>query len=242
MKWVTLDEAITQKLQVRGTPVPQEIDLPADIKKLPAEIPIPPHFDKAGFIPSPSCQWYALIGDRFLILECEEEPSVSLGKRVFIHTSYLEYQEKSGDWTVLLDLSGLPSSIHVTRPNFIMSRVVKPQYVVFRPDPAGWNAAVYNATSHHEAEELMKFLNQDKANDSCFIGPPEPEGCWSAIQKDNGQEHVLCTYPTRSTAISVACDISSRRPLATLLVKDRLNTSKEQYVVSQGRVTKQIRS
>src|SRR5882724_6841083 len=225
MLWLTQDEVIAQGFQVRGSPTPQVVDFPADLENLSAEIPVPPSFEEQGFIPGPSYQWYGRIGNRCVILEREKEELPRVGKRVVVYTSYLEQQDKSGDWTVLFDLSALPSAIFVTRPNFIMSRVVNPEDVVFRPNPSGWNAAVYNASSRSEAEELLKFLKQDRSNGDCFIGPPEPQGLWSAVQEDEGQGRVLCTYPVPSAAISFACDISSRTPSGRLIVKDNSNAN-----------------
>jgi hypothetical protein len=76
--------------------------------------------------------------------------------------SYLERQDRLGDWTVLNDLAVLPSSIRVSRPIFIMSRVLKPQYVVFWTDPAGWNAPVYNAASSRIPSG--RFVVKDRSN------------------------------------------------------------------------------
>jgi hypothetical protein len=236
MQWLTLEEATNQKLQIRGTPVPQMIELPADLKRLTSEMPIPGRFMAMGDIPSPSYQWYAWIGSRPIILECEASVQADIPGRVFLHTSYLKQQDRSGDWIVLRELGVLPNSIHIARPNYIMSRTINPAYVVFRPDPAGWNGVVYSAASIHEAEELLEFLKQDKSNENCFIGPPEVDGDWSAIQDDNGGEHILCSYPNRNTALSFACSFSARTPTMTLLVKDRSNMNAEQYFVSQGRV------
>jgi len=234
MLWMTQAEAIAQHFQVCGSPVPQEIEFPADLQKLSAQIPVPARFEQQGIVPAPTYQWYGMIGTRPLILGYEKDRPA--GERVFIYTSYLHQQDQSGDWTVLLELSELPDSIFVMRPNFIMSRVREPKHVVFRPDPAGWNASLYAAASYEDADSLLKFLRQDKANDGCFIGPPEPQGQWATIQKDSEGERVLCNYPMRSTAISFACQVSSCTPSLVLVVKDLSRNSPDQYFVREGRV------
>lgn len=235
MLWLKRDDANAQNFQVRGSPTPQEIEFPAYCDKLKAQIPLEPYFEQEGFIPGPSYQWYAWIGKRPLILECERRDA-GVSHRVFVHTSYLAEQDRRGDWTVLLELSELPDSIHVGRPNFIMSRVREPKHVVFRPDPAGWNQTLYNAGSRGEAEELLEFLRLDQTNATCFIGPPEPLGQWSAIQNVNGHERVLCTYPFRNAAMSFACEFSLRTPSAVLVVKDLSRSDPKQYRVSDGQV------
>ena len=235
MEWLTLEKAIAQNFQVHGSP-PQYLEFPADIKKLSAEIPTIARAEEAGLIPGPSYQWYAQCGDRWLILECEQDPQSS-STRAFLHTSYLQRQDQFGDWSVLTELSNLPSAISVTRPTFILSRTTMPEWVVFRPDPAGWNSVVYNASSHRDAENLLAFLKNDTYNNNCFIAQPEREGLWSAIRTVEGEEEVLCTYPTRSGALSVACHFSNEKPSELLVVRDRSSASSQQYFVSGGRVT-----
>lgn len=116
MEWLTLEEATAQNFRVRGSP-PQYLEFPADLKRLPAEIPTAPHFEKSGLIPGPSYQWYGRSGDRLLILECEQEPQGNEG-RAFVHTSYLQRQDQLGDWSVLMELSDLPSAICVNEAHF----------------------------------------------------------------------------------------------------------------------------
>jgi hypothetical protein len=239
MLWLTRADADAQNFQVRGSPTPQMIEFPADLNKLGTQIPVSPHFEQEGFIPSASYQWYGWINKRPVILEREKD-HLGVPERVFLHTSYLENQDQSGDWMVLLDLSELPDSIHIGRPNFIQSRVRTPEHVVFRSEPAGWNAILYNASSHQEAEALLKFLRLDKANDRCFIGPPEPQGSWSAIHEDNGRQRVLCTYPLKSAAISFACRESLRAPSVVLVVKYLSNLNPDRYFVSQGRIIRRV--
>lgn len=234
MEWFTLNEVIAQKFQVRGSP-PQYLEFSANLRHLMEQIPNPPNFEESGFISGPSYQWYGRMNDRPLIVECEKDIEDN-NQSVFIHTSYLPRQDQLGDWSVLGELSDLPSSICITRPKFILSRSTTPKWVVFRPDPAGWNAVIYNASSRHEAQNLLDFLNKDAFNSCCFIGPPEPEGLWSAIRTVKGREEVLCTYPTRSGALSVACRLSSRMPSEFLVVKDRSNASTTQYLVSGGQI------
>jgi hypothetical protein len=234
MEWLTLENAIAENFRVHGAP-PQYLEFPADMKRLFAEIPTAPHFEEPGLIPGPSYQWYGRSGDRPLILECEQEPHDNHG-RAFVHTSYLQRQDQMGDWTVLTELSDLPSSICVARPTFILSRSTMPEYVVFRSNPAGWDSVVYNASSRRDAENLLSFLKRDTLNENCFIGQPEPEGLWSAIRTVEGEEEVLCTYPTPSGALSVACRLSDEMPSELLVIKDRSGANPQQYFVSAGRV------
>jgi len=234
MKWLTFDNLTVHKFQIRGSP-PQYLEFPAELHHLAAQIPTPPHFEESGLIPGPSYQWYGRTNDRPLIVEREKEIDDN-NQRVFVHTSYLSRQDQLGDWSVLGELSDLPASILVTRPRFILSRTTTPKWVVFRPDPAGWNSVIYNASSEGEAQDLLDFLNRDESNSGCFIGPPEPEGLWSAIRTAKGRDEVLCTYPTRSAALSVACVISSQSPSEILLVKDRSNANPNLYLVSGGQV------
>lgn len=234
MEWLTLEKAIAQNFRVHGSP-PQYLEFPADLKRLSAEIPITGHFEEAGLIPGPSYQWYARSGHRSLILECEQDPQADY-ERIFLHTTYLQCQDDLGDWTVLNELSDMPSSIWVTRPTFILSRSTTPDWMVFRSHPAGWNSVVYNASSHRDAENLLAFLQRDSYNDNCFIGHPEPQGRWCAIRTVEGKEEVLCTYPTSSAALSVACEFSRDTPSELLLVEDRSSANPEQYFVSCGRV------
>jgi hypothetical protein len=240
MRWLTLDEAIAQGFQVRGSPLPQVIELAADSEKVAAQIPVPPRHLEMGDIPGPSCQWYGLIGERAVILEGERSKHALVPDRIFVHTSYLEPQDTLGDWVVMHEFTELPGAICLTRPLHIMSRNRKREHVVYRPDPAGWNANIYDAASRHEAEELLDFLKQDAWNEGCFVGAPEPEGYWSAMRSDGGGQHVLCTYPHRNAALSFACNESSRTPSAVIVVKDRSSATNEQYVVSGGRVIERI--
>lgn len=234
MEWLTFNEALARKLTIRGSP-PQYLEFPADLTGLAVEIPTRPEFQDAGAIAGPSYQWYARVGDRPLIIEREKEIQ-DKNERIFVHTSYLQCQDRFGDWSVLLELSDLPKSIYTMRPNFVLSRNLTPSWVVFRPNPAGWSSVIYNASSRLDAEELLKFLKKDRFNEGCFIGPPEPEGLWSAIQTDEGHETVLCTYPTRSGALSVACNLSMKTPASLLLVKDRSHANPQQYFISGGRI------
>ena len=234
MHWLTLENAITQHFRVHGSP-PQYLEFPADVTQLFADIPTTPHFEEPGLIPGPSYQWYGRSGDRPLILECEREPHGNQ-ERAFLHTSYLQRQDQRGDWIVLTELSELPPSICVTRPNFILSRCLTPEWVVFRSNPAGWNSVVYNASSLRDAEKLLEFLKRDSVNNDYFLGHPEPEGLWSAIRTLEGKEEVLCTYPTRSGAISVACHLSDGMPSELLVIKDRSGTNPQEYFVSGGQV------
>lgn len=236
MHWMTFEEATERRFQVRGTPVPQQIELLADVKELSNEIEVPGRFMEMGDIPGPSFQWYAWIGDRPIILEREAKVGEGIPERVFIHTSYLERQDKFGDWSVLRELTELPISIYVTRPSHIVSRSANHDYIVFRPDSSGWNALVYSAASLREAEELLEFLKQDQWNESCFIGSSERDGIWSAIRNHDGEEQILCTYPQRNTALNFACRVSLQLGQGVITVKERSSVSKDQYVVSEGRV------
>ncbi len=219
-----------------GKPAPQIIEIAADLRRLSNEIPIPGHYLEEGDVPSPSYQWYAWIGHRPIILEREAQLPGDVPGRVFIHTTYLEGQDRLGDWTVLRELAELPRSICITRPSHIMSRIARPDSVLFRPDPAGWDAIVYSAASNREAEECLAFLKRDPWNASCFIGPPEPESNWCAIEADNGRERILCFYPVRNAALMFACRVSSQNPTAIIVVKDRDNLWADQYFVSHGKV------
>lgn len=235
MEWLTLEQAVDQKFQVYGSPEPQCLELPADLGALPVEIPLPGHFVEMGICPAPSHQWYGRIGGRPIIVEREKE-TVDGRERVFIYTSYLPTQDEHGDWIVLQELSELPASIFLIRPSFIQSRTLKPHFVVNRPDPAGWNSVVYNASSRSEAENLLEFLKRDAFNQECFVAAPEPVGLWSAIRTEDGRETILCTYSNRSGAISLGCSLSKRPGSGVLVVKDRSNKSPEQYLISGGRV------
>jgi len=170
MEWLSLEQALAQGFQVRGDP-PQYLELPAELDRLASQIPTPAHFEQIGIAPSPSYQWFARIGERAIIVE-REKPAINPEGRVFVYTNYLPKQNELGDWTSLLDLAELPSSIYVTRPRYILSRTLDPEHVLFRPDEMGNNLPVYNAASRHDAEGLLAFLKQDSFNELCFIGPP----------------------------------------------------------------------
>jgi len=238
MDWIKFEELEEEKFEVRGSP-PQYLEFPCDVTGLAAEIPTEAHFEKEGFIQGPTLHWYARAAGRPLIIEHEDSSRREI-QRVFIHTSYLPIQDRSGDWTVLLDLLELPKSIPVMHPTFILSRTTHPKNVVYRPQAAGWNSVIYYASSLTEAEQLLAFLTRDSFNEACFIGPPEPEGLWSATRNEDSQEKILCTYLTRNAALSFACTLSLQDSSKPLLVKDRSHNSSDQYFVSGGKVVDRL--
>ncbi len=237
MKWLTFDEAIASHFCVRGTPKPQSLEFQADMVRLPQDIPTPPQYEEEGYgCASPANQWFGVIDERCVVVEQEAPPCPYAPDRALVHTSYLEQQDRQGDWTVLLDLGGLPHSISVSRPRFIDSRYSKPECVVYRPSGAGWDSTVYKASSTKEAEDLLAFLKADEWNIACFIGPPEIAGLWSVIEEREGREHILATYPFRNGTLSVGCGMSAKMPERTLTVRNREDDRSEVFRIVSGHV------
>jgi len=126
------------------------------------------------------------------------------------------------DWTILLELQGLPRSIHVTRPMHMTRRPsTMPQFAVYRPDPRGWDRPFYWTENRDDAEGLIAYLRQDPWIDGCFIDKPEQWGQWEVVIWDGDRERRVATYPDKDSALHVACESSRpRTPESTLIVRD----------------------
>jgi hypothetical protein len=230
MRWLTRDQL--QELY-RHSPVPtQAISLASDVAALCNDIPVPPEAVGPSDGPaSPLNRWYGSIDRRPLVVDAEVTPQPGQTS-VLIHTPYAVEQIRSDDWAVLLELRALPKSIFVSRPLFIESRNEPPICVVYRPDPQGWNSALYKAASQEDADRLLKFLRTDDWNESCFVGKQVP-GKWVSCQ---GQQVIYGIGSELNVALQFACYWSLRYAPATILVKDISGASSVVYAVSQGRV------
>lgn len=232
MQWLTYSEArdVAQVLGFNQSE-PQIVTLFAYSDRLISEIPTRPVLIPAGNVPPSAIhQWFARIGDRLLIVECEanDPPHDS----VMIRTGYLRNQDDLGDWVVLEDVQALPLPIYARRPLFIESRNTQSPRVVYRPDPQGWNTAVYRAGSQAEADSLLAFMMQDAWNVGCYVGGPSLQGQWVVVQ---GKEELRGTSSEMNEALRFACEWSLRYG-TNVLVKDASGKSKEVFVIRQGRV------
>jgi hypothetical protein len=233
VEWFTYhDMSIIVSASLTGKLVPQVISVMADVQALVRDIPTPPETIPPEYgPPGPVQQWSGRVGHRLFTVECEARDSPH--ESVLIRTGFLQTQDELGDWVALLELQQLPTSVFITRPLFVESRNVHPKCVVYRPDARGWNTAVYKAASETEAEKLLAFMKQDAWNEKCFVGEPPPPGKWVIVQ---GERVLVGKGSELNEALMFACEWSLRYGSTELLVKDSTGTSKEVYVVSQGRV------
>jgi hypothetical protein len=213
--------------------VPQVLSVAAHTAALLSEIPTEPRLVLPNEGPPSSMNhWYGKRGERLFTIESEASGQLEPAS-IRIYTGFLETQDADGDWTVLIELEALPSSIYISRPLFIESRNTNPIRVVYRHDPQGWKTPLYKAASTTEAERLLAYLKRDKWNDSCSIGEPEPGGEWAAIQ---GGQVIRGTGSGLNSALKFACQWSLRYAPAELLVRDITGNNKTIFVVSKGHV------
>jgi hypothetical protein len=233
MEWFTYADGLRIAPSLVGTCAPQIISVMADVSALTKDIPTQPELIPSdNGPPGPTQQWCGRIDDRLITIECEANNSVE-ERGILIRTGFLKRQDELGDWSAILDLQELPTSIHITRPLFIESRNVGPDCAVYRAHTQGWNTLLYRAASRTEAEDLLTFLRQDRWNEGCFIGEPEPPGKWATIQ---GDEVILGGGSELNSALRFACEWSLRYAPVVLLVKDVSGINNDVHVVSQGRV------
>jgi hypothetical protein len=82
--------------------------------------------------------------------------------------------------------------------------------VVYRADPRGWSAPVYNASSFAEANDLLTYLKLDDWNKGCHIDLPEPTGDWGIFRQIGNQEYQIAMYTRKWSTIRITCEISLR--------------------------------
>ncbi len=185
LEWISESQA---KAHVDGLARPiefQTVLLSCDREQLARQIPMQPRvISPSAGPPTEMYQWYGRIKARGFCLEVSTLGCV--GNSADMSTHFRPRQDVEGDWTVLLDLAALPKAIQPTRPIAIESREAAPDFVVYRPDPRGWNDIVYAGRSRGDAEGLLLFLKQDPWNSKCFIDAPEPVGEWTVF--DNGRK------------------------------------------------------
>lgn len=214
----------------------QTITVFAETGTLVSEIPTQPIIIQPEHgSPSPTHQWYGILGERLITIESEATGAPH--NSVVIHTIFLKNQDMFGDWIVLRELQELPKAIYIKRPLFIESRVLRPKCAVYRPDPQGWKTAIYAAASQMDAEELLKFIKQDTWNETCFVGEPASPGKWVIVQ---GQSVILGTGSGLNEALKFACEWSLRYAPEKIIVKDISGTTKDVYVVFQGKSERQV--
>lgn len=235
MDWINRDELPTLVRCGENAITPQMIILCADTSQLVVDIPVQPTIISPDNGPPVAVwQWYARLADRLIVIESAADAPFQQSA-INIYTHFLQRQDTCGDWSVLIDLQPLPASIYVARPLFIESRAISPQFVVYRPDPQGWNTAVYKATSRADAEALVDFIMADRWNEACFIGEPEPAGKWAIAHKD---EIILGTGSGLNWALKSACEMSQKNPSVMYRVVDISKTSSDVYRVYKGNVVK----
>ena len=237
MNWIPYQEALRHFRAINSRR--QLVALPADIATLHKDIPLSPHVISPGDgLWSEVYRWYGQIGVRCLTVEYPVDAPANAAGQILVTTPFMEAAPDRCDWTILLELQDLPRSIHVARPLFIEGRVSNPRLTVYRPDPRGWNDAVYGAASSEDAESLLAYLRQDPWNDGCLVGEAELPGYWTILLHDRGVDQIVGAYPSKNSALSVACEYSLRNnPQSTLIVKDRSDTnSPDVYHIRDGRV------
>lgn len=233
MEWLSFTDAVPLS---HGLDCPvQFVAVMADIPRLNKEIPIPPRLVLPSEGPaSPVNCWYGRIGNRLLAIECEAQAALHEMDEIGIYTPFVDSRHTLGDWAILLELRELPSSVLLTRPVYIESRTSHSMYAVYRPNPKGWDDAIYRTGTSGEAESLLRYMKDDRWNDSCFIGATEPQAKWSISQTTDGKVQLLGTYPEKALALSVACRMSLDLPDSVLTVADLTKRSAETFSVCAG--------
>jgi len=237
MEWLTQSEALALAPALFGNTQPQAITVQADTELLPVEIPKQPRMispDEGP--PSEVKEWYGRIKDRLVVLRCmaktrEKHSSVE------IKTGFLQHPAL-GDWSVLHELQGLPSSVNLRRPLFVESRSKQPCYVVFRPQVQGWKIPVYKAEYWQEARSFLEFLSADEWNRGCFIADPEPTGRWVILHAESDAEYIMGPSSELWCVLKTACDMSllSDDPSTVLRVKDLSGANSQIFRISLGRL------
>ena len=209
---------------------PQRISLFANTLKLQEDM-APYPFIMDGDNVLTSILWYGKIGSRGFSLECV----VNSPAWQRMATIYTYFSDVPGieDWRMVLEFYRLPTSVYSTRPYFIDSRSRSLDYVVFRPDPRGWDTPIYRAASAQEAENFLSFLNTDNWNDGCFIGQEEG-GAWGVFVMNGSVERQIAGYPSLSETLGWACGIS-RTDLEITVRKAHDTNSKKRYRITDGR-------
>jgi hypothetical protein len=232
MDWLSYTDAERLAGDLIGFRQSQVLQIYANIQSVPSDIPTQPAIiPPSKGPPSTMREWYGRVGDRVFAIEAEAD--VNMWNCVKIYTHFLQSQDILGDWTVLQDLQGLPTSFFASRPLYVESRVAKPNSVVYRLAPQGWSTPIYNAKSLEEAESLLAFMKADEWNATCFVGSPAPAGAWSVMQ---GEEAVSGPSHELHVVLQFGCEWSLRYPSVKVTVRDISGKNTDVFVVSQGMV------
>lgn len=188
--------------------------------------------------PVPLNQWVGMIDGRLVVVQQERTQGKSAPHTVIVLIAHGTDAHGQGGWNTLRTLEALPQPIRSSRPLFIQSCSASRDHVVCRPNDSGWYDAVYRASSHAEAEELLSYLrSKDRWNERCFIGKLERRGEWRIVAREGTGERVVGAYPEVDSALRLACTLSDDSPDAVLFVKDAHQTPpSKKFRVARGKV------
>lgn len=179
----------------------------------------------------PVRRWYGAIHERLFVVDLHFD---SFPQECMLQIPYSDAHDFA--WQALLDLQRLPAAIRTTQPIYITNDAASRVLSVFRRDDRGFDYPIYDGISTDDAESLLHFLQMHNKTITYSLGESEPDINWVAKEIVGASEVHRARYNSRTSALSVGCDMSNRSTNKFIVYSESPEIDNRHYTISGGTV------
>ena len=181
-------------------------------------------------------RWFGKFFDVYFVFEIYDS-SEQLGGEIagLVHTPFADSHPGRYDWQIIREFEELLTCIGAKTIRWVDSKNRSPECMVSRDDSRGFESPVYDASSEHDAAELVSYLSDTRPDDRYVIVPPETQCDWLVYRLSrSGTKVQAAKYPQRLMALQYALAKSLEEENLFLVQSQQRDVDQRNYEVKNG--------